>query len=414
MAGCAKDTCKWKPLDNGYCKRHQRQYEYDVATSTGREMCRFFFRGCNNTTSPGKKACIDCLAKKFTGKVLCKHTGCTFHTKGEAIYCMKHTRDEIREKANTEQIAYCDIDRGCYNICDPGRKSCGTCLKKASKQDKERYAQTKLRAQGYKSTSERLCLMCNTVFTAFTTRNGRDSTRCPTCNIQQQTQDAKRQDRERNYKEECMKNLDSYYEGYKRNAVKRNYEYSLSLTEFTTLVSAPCYYCNHSVPGEANGIDRVDNIRGYILDNCVACCEMCNRLKLHYDLDFFLSKMYILANHVRPEIAYFTKWSKYYKKTKQINYTLYTQITSKRHMTMELTESEYNAYTHSSCYLCGYTKPGALGIERIDNTIRAYTSANCAPCCTSCNIIKAIYSLDELRKKARAICTLHLPPTYIL
>ena len=414
MTSCAKDTCKWKPLDNGYCKRHQRQYEYVVATSTGREMCRFFFRGCNNDTATGKKACTDCLAKKFTGKSLCKHSGCTFHTKGEAIYCMKHSRDEIREKASTEQLAYCDIDRGCYTICEPGRKSCNACLEKVNTQDRVRYAQTKLRAEAYKSTTERLCLMCNSEYTAFTTRHGKDSTRCPTCNTQQQEQDAKRQDRERNYKEEYMKNLDAYYEGYRRNAVKRNYEYALDLAQFTILVSASCYYCNHHVPGEANGIDRVDNTCGYIIDNCVACCEMCNRLKLHYDLDFFLAKMYIIANNKHPESKFFTKWSSYYKKSKQINYNLYTQITLKRNMTMELTEEEYNAYTNSVCYLCGYTKSGALGIDRIDNTIRAYTSSNCAPCCTSCNIMKATYSLDELREKARIICTLHLPPTYIL
>lgn len=410
MSNCLHTDCKWKPLDNGYCKRHQREYEHTVAISTGREMCRFFFRGCNNTTAPGKKACVDCLAKKFVGKSLCKHTGCKSRTKVDAEYCMKHSRDEIREKASTDQIAYCDIDRGCYNICDPGRKSCEACLKKSSKQDRERYAQTKLCAEAYKSTTQRLCLMCNTKFTAFNTRHGKDSTRCPTCNIQQQTQDAKRQDRGRNYKEECMKNLDVYYEGYIRNAVKRNYEYTLDLAQFTTLVSAPCHYCNHNVSGEVNGIDRVDNTCGYIIDNCVACCEMCNRLKLHYDLDFFLSKMYIIANQVRPEEAYFTKWSSYYKKSKQINYKLYTQITLKRNMTMELTEEEYNAYTNSSCYLCGYTKPGALGIDRMDNTIRAYTSANCAPCCASCNIMKATYELDELREKAQTICNLHLPP----
>ena len=28
-----------------------------------------------------------------------------------------------------------------------------------------------------------------------------------------------------------------------------------------------------------NGIDRVDNIKGYDLDNCVTCCSLCNWMK---------------------------------------------------------------------------------------------------------------------------------------
>lgn len=28
-----------------------------------------------------------------------------------------------------------------------------------------------------------------------------------------------------------------------------------------------------------NGIDRVDNAVGYILENCIPCCEFCNKAK---------------------------------------------------------------------------------------------------------------------------------------
>ena len=28
-----------------------------------------------------------------------------------------------------------------------------------------------------------------------------------------------------------------------------------------------------------NGVDRVDNERGYSLENCVPCCKFCNRMK---------------------------------------------------------------------------------------------------------------------------------------
>jgi len=36
-----------------------------------------------------------------------------------------------------------------------------------------------------------------------------------------------------------------------------------------------------------NGIDRVDNAIGYLTDNCVACCKVCNRAKLQMSKNEF-------------------------------------------------------------------------------------------------------------------------------
>jgi len=73
-------------------------------------------------------------------------------------------------------------------------------------------------------------------------------------------------------------------------AKKRGYEWGLIKEEVRTLTRQPCYYCG-AEPSQGwsgkrvngayiyNGIDRVDNNRGYLPDNVVPCCKRCNFAK---------------------------------------------------------------------------------------------------------------------------------------
>ena len=76
------------------------------------------------------------------------------------------------------------------------------------------------------------------------------------------------------------------YNMYKKNAKKRNLIFELSKEEFYELTSKPCYYCGdlHNY----NGIDRIDSNEGYVLDNCISCCEYCNKMKLDYSAEFWI------------------------------------------------------------------------------------------------------------------------------
>ena len=77
---------------------------------------------------------------------------------------------------------------------------------------------------------------------------------------------------------------------YRRSAQERNYEFSISEADFRRLTSLDCSYCG-SPPSRLkkvksgnghyvyNGLDRVDNSKGYTLDNVVTCCKTCNRAK---------------------------------------------------------------------------------------------------------------------------------------
>lgn len=74
---------------------------------------------------------------------------------------------------------------------------------------------------------------------------------------------------------------------YIRSAQDRNISFELTKEEVRSLIEQECYYCGqkpverYTAEGCAgkyawNGIDRVDNTKGYVLDNCVPCCKQCN------------------------------------------------------------------------------------------------------------------------------------------
>lgn len=77
----------------------------------------------------------------------------------------------------------------------------------------------------------------------------------------------------------------SLYNEHLRSSKYRKLENSLTFEQFNDLISRNCDYCG-SQPTESgrkyvkrNGIDRVDNSIGYVIENCVSCCKDCNRAK---------------------------------------------------------------------------------------------------------------------------------------
>jgi hypothetical protein len=97
------------------------------------------------------------------------------------------------------------------------------------------------------------------------------------------------------------------YRTYTKNAQKCGREFSLILEEFIHIIIQDCFYCDgkpklfnayfnsegelhehyknkdsvsvNSANVYTNGVDRIDNSRGYLLDNCVPCCWDCNQMK---------------------------------------------------------------------------------------------------------------------------------------
>jgi hypothetical protein len=67
-----------------------------------------------------------------------------------------------------------------------------------------------------------------------------------------------------------------------RGAKQRGLECTITLEEYEKISDGACFYCNWafgSRPATGHGIDRLDNNKGYIIDNIVPCCWNCNALK---------------------------------------------------------------------------------------------------------------------------------------
>lgn len=99
---------------------------------------------------------------------------------------------------------------------------------------------------------------------------------------------------------------------YKSKAIKAGRVFSLTDDQADILFSSNCFYCgtppnnhqghqHHNYNGgfTYNGIDRLNNDIGYEWDNCVACCDMCNKAKRDIPEEDFIEWVLRAAKHIK-------------------------------------------------------------------------------------------------------------------
>lgn len=112
-----------------------------------------------------------------------------------------------------------------------------------------------------------------------------------------------------------FKSAKEYLYGAYKNRVKqakaRNLEFKIPFDLFDLLTSKDCFYCGEPPrsklevsPGIRpydscvyNGLDRVDSNKGYLIDNVVTCCGLCNRMKNKYSVREFLDHVRKIQQH---------------------------------------------------------------------------------------------------------------------
>jgi len=102
------------------------------------------------------------------------------------------------------------------------------------------------------------------------------------------------------------------YNEYKFRAKKNGIKFDLSKDEFLSIIKSNCNYCGES-PSQCkfdrtrnftemlNGIDKVDNDSGYIMENCVPCCTVCNLAKRNMGVDVFLDWISRVSDNLRTK-----------------------------------------------------------------------------------------------------------------
>lgn len=92
---------------------------------------------------------------------------------------------------------------------------------------------------------------------------------------------------------------------YCSNAFNKNLEFTLDEKMFRSLTKGDCHYCGIKPSNIKNcwndkyiynGIDRVDNCKGYVLSNCVSCCSDCNLAKKNNSTEKFLEWIRRISN----------------------------------------------------------------------------------------------------------------------
>ena len=90
------------------------------------------------------------------------------------------------------------------------------------------------------------------------------------------------------------------FQQYRGQAKSRGIFFNLSFDEFMMFFwKKDCYYCGSSI--ETVGIDRVDNNRGYEIDNCVSCCITCNKAKNKMPQEDFYKWVFKLYRNIESK-----------------------------------------------------------------------------------------------------------------
>ena len=334
-----------------------------------------FFRGCNVELTEADitreyKHCIDCRTKKSGKEFPCKQESCTFHTAQEGDYCRKHIRRLLYDNEKKENIVYCDIARGCFNQVISKNK-CSTCINK----EKQVVA---ISIKGLREKHE--------VMSSVSSHTQ--------LHIQQEAKSI---------------SIAELWRCIQKNAYARGLLFTITESDFEKCAIQPCYYCGFSSMTRLNGIDRIDNNKGYIAGNCLSCCTMCNIIKnVQHPLEF-LDKVDAIYNYYTKKIPLASimleKWSSYLSSAIRDTYNGYKQKCKLREIEFLLSESEYAALIQGTCYLCGIAnqKSHANGIDRLDSHIRCYSTENSKPCCGHCNVMKGILSYADFIEKCMQI-----------
>ena len=208
--------------------------------------------------------------------------------------------------------------------------------------------------------------------------------------------------------EAAFKNL---YSEYKRSAKARNKAFHLIPMEVKEIVMQNCFYCGRGPQkfrktawGDIfpyNGIDRVDNSKGYTVDNCVPSCYMCNTAKhqrTQKEFEDWIERLVTQSPSLAP--IPLQNLNRYFLK--------YQYKAAKRNYVWELTYAEFYQLLVSPCNYC-FSPPlpgenGKLytGIDRQDNSI-GYTKKNSVSCCKFCNLGKHQHTLEQFQEWLEAL-----------
>lgn len=177
------------------------------------------------------------------------------------------------------------------------------------------------------------------------------------------------------------------------DAKKMNRVITMTDDEIMDMTDMPCEYCGVETEDKVNrnGIDRLDSSKGYILDNCVSCCGVCNMMKGQIDPLTFIERC--------AHISYINggpgSLTEHWSQVNKCSYIKYKNAMIKRGIIFELATNDFEDLKAGNCVYCHRptTDEHSNGIDRTTHDI-GYILHNCVTCCFDCNFMKKSHSVD--------------------
>ena len=398
---CASNACKFKRSEeNKYCMKHQLCVFVDETAALGKKLCKQYVRGCRAQldTDYSKSTCEECLViereKDRARRGYAQKTTASEPNKQICTTCCKTLDEEQFIGHNVERTKTCASCRETNRIQDMKRdKEHRNELSRIAEQKPERKA---VKQEWNENNYEKV------VMKGLNYRHRQIEADVDQY-LNKNAENAK-QWRDRNPEKVAsnnqsrLENIKIHYSNYKRSANDKNLEFGLSSDVFDEIVKAPCYYCGTIQDKGFNGIDRQNSEIGYVVDNCVSCCQMCNYMKASLSVDAFLGRVeHILTFNGRIQGRLFPEMFPDYTSA---SYVDYNKRASKKNLDFVLSRDEYLCLITQDCYLCGKNSNSQHlnGIDRIDNN-KGYYLDNVKSCCANCNYMKKNYVLEDVLNK---------------
>ena len=400
---CKSTGCNYKrSVENVYCGLHQLCLFVDECASEGVKPCAKYLKGCRSKLGPeyAFKSCQECLQKERDRD----------NAKRSAVSC------EVVD--GMKQCSVCCKSNPCddyIGLDSKPTKTCSQCRdefkKQNEKRDKEHVREldrinskkperVATKRAWEQANPEKVVLKClnyrgrqhNENQEEYLKRNAEVMTNWRENNPEKVSEmnDAR------------LKNVEATFNHYKYDSTIKRRLFELSFEQFETIVKTPCYYCGIVQDKGFNGIDRMDQTQGYVIENCVSSCKLCNFLKGAVDNITFLQRV----EHILKHNNIITRGNYYpaaFQNHKSLSYSEYKRNAEARGYCFEITLEDFTALILQNCYICGKKNDEnhRNGVDRFDNAV-GYTFHNANACCGECNFMKKNLEYDvflELLKK---------------
>lgn len=405
---------------NGLCKLHQYQAEYTpemMANLTPCSTCRkTFYLPTGKVCDGCKERAIETRQKKRETIILCDKEGCKFKRSTENKYCNLHQAQIFLDETAAAGLRPCyDHVRGCRSQLPPEYRfsKCQPCLIKDRANDNKKRNGAIQESKVFEGSNkmEKKCTVCCREYEAntFIGQKGVITKTCVNCRDSNRRQDEKR-DKERRTElarvREQTANIK--YMRFLKDVRQREIECEITQEQYAELLKQSCYYCGvESVSNQEgieedlykNGIDRKDSKQGYLYDNCVGCCKMCNYMKRSLHTNVFLKRIeHILTHnhHIKKNL-----YPELFGDTKNCDFGSYKSGAIQRKLEFTMTREEFYNEIIKDCYICGkktVTGKHKNGLDRFDNS-KGYLYDNVRACCGECNFMKNTHTYDNFMNK---------------